>query len=71
MNQDQWAENTLQEAEENILSTSTLQTSISQENQQKRPREERSSSANIAKEFIIQQKKKKTDFNISTEKIQK
>ena len=53
MNQDQWEENTLQEVEEYILSNSTLHTPISQNKQQKRPREEPSSSANISKEFII------------------
>jgi len=57
MNQDQWEENTLQEEEEHMLSTTTLHALVLQDKHGKRQREEPSSSACkeiSAQEFIIQ-----------------
>lgn len=56
-NQEHWEETTLQEVEEQILPPSTLHTPISQRKQEKWPREESSSSAKSAKEFIVYEKK--------------
>lgn len=65
-NQEPWEENTLQEAEEQTLPPSTLQTTTSQNGQDKRPREESSSSAKGEKEFIHYQKKSRTDSKGTT-----
>lgn len=55
-----WAENTLQDAEEQLVSTSSLQTPVPQKKSSKRQREEVSSSTtgNEAREFRISYRKR-------------
>ena len=71
MNQLEWAENTLQEAEEQLVSTSTSQTPVPQEKTRKRLREEESPSATdtTSKEFKIMYKKRtKLNLKANTDK---
>lgn len=66
MNQKNWIENTLQEAEEQVLSRIALETPIPREKTEKRPREEDSPSVTefSAKEFKIYTKKTKTSSKL-------
>jgi len=67
MNQEEWVDGTLQEAEEQVLSTPNEQIPVAQRKQQKSVREETLSAEEIMKEFILLQKKSKIGLTPTTE----
>ena len=64
MNHDEWVEGSLQEVEEQVISTSNVQTPVPDSKQQKRVREETLHSKEIMKEFILQHKKPTVDSSL-------
>ena len=53
MNQDDWVEASLQEVDEQVISTSNVKTPVPGSKQKKRVREETPHSKEIMKEFIL------------------
>lgn len=65
MNQEQWSEGTLLEADEQVITTPQVNTLVTQNTQHKRSREETQSATESVKEYSILQKKLNTELSMS------